>query len=62
MNKSNNNNNNNNNSNAPSVELRVFLGIPIHLYFVYLSGTDGQLLWLWTMLERFLEFRVSRLA
>ena len=49
-------------SNAPSVVPRTFLGIPVHLYFVYLSGTDGHPLRLRAMLERFLEFRVSRLA
>ena len=39
-----------------------FLGIPVHLYFEYLSGTDGHPIWLRAMLERFLTFRVSRLA
>ena len=46
-------------SNAPSAVPRVSLGIPIHFYFVYLSGTDGHPLWLRAMLEIFLEFRVS---
>ena len=39
-----------------------FLGIPVHSYFVYLNGTDRQPLWFRAMLERSLEFRVSRLA
>ena len=50
------------NSNAHSVVPRIFLGIPVHLYSMYLSETDGQQLWLRAMLERFLEFRVSRLV
>ena len=46
---------------CPQCHTQSFLGIPVHLHFVYLNGTDGHPLWLWGMLERFLEFRVSRL-
>ena len=45
----------------PPGHTQSFLGIPVHLHFVYLNGTDGHPLWLWGMLERLLEFRVSRL-
>ena len=47
---------------CPQCYTQSFLGIPVHLYFVYLSGTDGHPLWLRAMLENFLEFRVSKLA
>ena len=47
---------------GPQFCTQTFLDILIHLHFVYLNGTDQQPLWLWAMLERSLEFRVSRLA
>ena len=50
------------NSNASSVISRVFLGIVVHLCSIYLSGAYRHPLWLRAMIERFLKFRVSRLA
>ena len=45
-----------------SAVLSVFLGIPVQLSSVYLNGSDGHPLWVGHLLEKTLEFIVSRLA
>ena len=45
-----------------SVVPRVFLGIPVYIATVYLSGTEEPSPWWGYLSVKVLEFRVSRLA
>lgn len=45
-----------------SVLSRAFLGLPVHVFTAYLSGTEGPLPWLGALAENVLELEVSILA